>query len=80
LAIDIGVTHCFVVGNKVRGESDREYIRQNLPAELPIIGFLSTNSNAVEADMRGEAVFDTAPELVAEARQIVSAFDQSLTG
>ncbi len=80
LAADIGVTHCYVVGNKVRGDSDREYIRQNLPAELPIIGFLSANSDAVEADMRGEAVFDTAPDLVTEARQIVSAFDQSMTG
>jgi CO dehydrogenase maturation factor len=80
LAGHIGVSHCYVVGNKVRGESDREYIRQNLPAELPIIGFLSANSAALEADMRGEAVFDTAPDLVAEARQIVSAFDQSMTG
>jgi len=80
LAADIGVTHCYVVGNKVRGDSDREYIRQNLPAELPIIGFLSANSDAVEADMRGEAVFDTAPDLVTEAWQIVSAFDQSMTG
>ena len=79
LAADIGVTHCYVVGNKVRGESDRDYIRQNLPPELPIIGFLSANSHAVEADMRGEAVFDAAPDLVVEARQIVSAFDQSLT-
>lgn len=80
LAADIGVTHCYVVGNKVRGESDREYIRQNLSAELPVIGFLSANSHAVEADMRGEAVFDAAPDLVAEARQIVSTFDQSMTG
>jgi len=80
LAADIGVSHCYVVGNKVRNESDRDYVRQNLSAELTIIGFLSASSNAVEADMRGEAVFDTAPDLVAEAREIVVAFDQSMTG
>ena len=79
LAADIGVTNCFAVGNKVRDEADRDFIRNNLPADLPVIGFLSASARAVEADMRGEAVFDAAPELVAEARQIVAAFDQSLT-
>jgi CO dehydrogenase maturation factor len=76
LAADIGVSHCYVVGNKVRDEADRTYIRRNLPSELPIIGFLSTNPRAVEADMRGEAIFDAVPELVAEARQIAVTFDQ----
>jgi CO dehydrogenase maturation factor len=79
LAADIGVTHCYVVGNKVRDESDRTYIRQNLPSDLPIIGFLSADPRAVEADMRGEAIFDAAPELVEEARQAATAFDQMMT-
>jgi len=70
LAADIGVTHCYAVGNKVRGETDRDYIRTMLPG-LPVIGFLSANPHAVEADMRGEAIFDAAPDLVEEARQIV---------
>jgi CO dehydrogenase maturation factor len=78
LAADIGVTHCYVVGNKVRSETDRAYIRHNLPANLPVIGFLSANPQAVEADMRGEAIFDAAPALVEEARQIVAAFDQAV--
>jgi nucleoside-triphosphatase THEP1 len=30
-------------------------------AGRPVIGFLSANSRAVEADMRGEAIFDAAP-------------------
>lgn len=80
LATDIGVTRCYVVGNKVQGEADRDYIRHNLPPDLPVIGFLSTNPDAIQADMRGEAVFDAAPELVKEARQIVAVFDQTAVG
>lgn len=79
LAADIGVKRCYVVGNKVRTEADRDYIRRQLPADLPVIGFLSANPHAVEADIHGEAIFDAAPEMVAEARQIVAAFDQTMS-
>jgi CO dehydrogenase maturation factor len=78
LAADIGVAHCYVVGNKVRDEADRTYIRRNLPSDLPVIGFLSANPQAVEADMRGEAIFDAAPKLVEEARQAATTFDQMI--
>jgi CO dehydrogenase nickel-insertion accessory protein CooC1 len=78
LATDIGVTHCYVVGNKVRDEADRDYIRRSLSPDLPVIGFLSAYPQAVEADMRGEAIFDAVPELVVEARQITAAFDQAM--
>jgi len=78
LAADIGVTRCYVVANKVRNEADRAYIGENLPADLPVIGYLSTSPQAVEADMRGEAIFDAAPELVTEARQIATRFDQAM--
>jgi len=75
LAADIGVKTCLVVGNKVRGEADRDFIRRTLPDNLPLIGFLSADPRAVEADMRGEAVFDAAPSLLAEAREIAAAFE-----
>jgi CO dehydrogenase maturation factor len=75
LAADIGVTRCYVVGNKVRNESDRDYIRASL-SSLPVVGFLSANADAVEADRRGEAIFDAVPEMVDEARQISAAFEQ----
>ena len=78
LAADIGVTHCYIVGNKVRDEADRDYIRRSLPPGMPVIGFLAAHPQAVEADMRGEAIFDAVPELVVEARQIAAAFDQAI--
>jgi len=45
---------------------------------LPVIGYLSAHPRAVEADMRGEAIFDVVPELVEEARRVAAAFDQAL--
>lgn len=75
LAADIGVTRCFVVGNKIRGEADRDFLAANLPAELPLLGVLPFNARAIEADMRGEAVFDAAPELVQAARQLAAQFN-----
>jgi CO dehydrogenase maturation factor len=77
LAADIGVTRCYVVGNKVRDQADRDFIRSSL-SDLPVIGFLSLTENAVEADKRGQAVFDAAPQLVAEARTIAAAFDEAM--
>lgn len=76
LAADIGLTRCYAVGNKMRDETDRDYIRQQLDPALPVIGFLSANPRAVEADMQGQAVFEAAPELVVEARQIMAAFTE----
>jgi CO dehydrogenase nickel-insertion accessory protein CooC1 len=78
LAADIGITRCYIVGNKVRDHADRDYIRSSLP-NLPVIGFLSVHPRAVEADIRGEAIFDAVPELVEEARQITAAFDNAMT-
>jgi len=78
LAADIGVRDCYVVANKVRSETDRDFIRRNLPASLPVIGFLPANPKAIEADMRGEGIFDTVPELVEEARRLVTAFDRTV--
>jgi len=77
LAQDIGVSQCFVVGNKVRNQADRDYITAELPPDLPAIGFLSATPKAVEADMRGDAIFEAVPDLVEEARQIAAIFDQS---
>jgi len=77
LAADIGITRCYIVGNKVRDQADRDYIQNSLP-DLPVIGFLSADPRAVEADMRGQAIFDASPELVEEARLIAAAFDQAI--
>jgi CO dehydrogenase maturation factor len=73
MAGDIGVTRVFAIGNKVRGESDLEFLRAN--SAVPVIGHLSANPELTEADMKGLGVFDAAPHAVEEARAIVAALE-----
>jgi len=70
LAADIGVSRCYVVGNKVRNEADRDYIQSGLEADLPLIGALPFSTQAIESDMQNQAIFDAAPELVKAAGQL----------
>jgi CO dehydrogenase maturation factor len=69
LAADIGVHRCYLVGNKV-GAGERAFIEANRGG-VPIAGCLPKDDRVTEADRRGVAVFDAAPELVEEARGIV---------
>ncbi len=69
LAGDIGLERIHIVGNKVRNQTDRDFITQNLPG-YQIIGFLSATPKAVEADLKGVSVFDLDKGIVEEAEVI----------
>ena len=69
LASDLGISQYVVVGNKLRDGRDRALIEEAL-GEVPILGFLSYDPQAIEADLEEEAAFDRAPRLVAQARRI----------
>jgi len=49
LAGEIGVKHIALVGNKVRNESDREFLIENLP-DFTFLGFIPYDQAVVEAD------------------------------
>lgn len=69
LAADIGIEQVYVVGNKVQSQADRDFITESLP-DFKILGFLSENPLAIEADRQGIAVFDLDPQMVEEAKAI----------
>jgi len=75
LAREIRVPRLYLVGNRVRRESDRQFIEAHSP-DLPVLGFLSQSAEAIEADLRGQAAFDLAPALVEEARGILVRLEQ----
>jgi len=74
LAGDIGLRRLFVVGNKVRTDADRAFIAGQSP--LPVVGYLSASPAIIEADLRGMAVYEAAPEAVEEAQEIVRRLEQ----
>ena len=69
LANDLGMKNLYLVGNRVRGEADAQFIRQ-MAGNLPVLGFLPYDPLVIEADLTGQAVYDIAPETVAAAREI----------
>ncbi|HEY74168.1 MAG: carbon monoxide dehydrogenase [Chloroflexi bacterium] len=73
LAGDIGINQVYAVGNKVRGESDWAFLQAESP--VPTLGYLSANPELTEADMRGEGIFDAAPQAAEEARKIMEALE-----
>ena len=53
LAGDIGLKSIYLVGNKVRGSGDREFLRKALEG-FQFIGFIPYDEMIIEADLKGE--------------------------
>ena len=77
LAADLGVTSVNVVANKIRDESDREFIRQRIPEEN-LLGFISYNAEVIDADRRGLSPYDVSPRAVEEIRLIKVKMEEKL--
>jgi len=52
LGADIGLNKVSIVGNKVRKDSDIEFIKNNA-GDIEILGFLPYSEKIIEADMKG---------------------------
>ena len=78
LASDLGISRYVVVGNKVRDGRDRALIEEALD-KVPILGFLSYDPQAIEADLEGEAAFDRAPHLLEQAHRIADEIAAMIT-
>lgn len=74
LARDIGITKVRVVANKIRDESDREFIRSRIPAE-DLLGFISYNPGVIDADRKGLSPYDCSLEALDEIRVIKANID-----
>ncbi len=75
LAADIGVTRCYLVGNKVRDDADRDFIAAHA-GDLPLIGCFPADDRVSQADRAGIPVYDAMPEFVELARQLTYAIGE----
>ena len=57
LAAEIGLNHIAVVGNKVRGSKDEEFLRTHLD-DFEFLGFLPYDDTLIEADLNGASPYD----------------------
>ncbi len=74
LAKGLGIKDVFVVGNKIKQESDKEFITKHL-AGMKVLGFMSYADDTVRADLDGRSPYDASPRAVEEARTIKLALD-----
>lgn len=79
LAADLGVTDVNVVGNKIRSEEDKDFIRSRIPEEN-ILGFISYNTELIEADLNGVSPYDTSVKAVEEIKAIKFRIDSEKKG
>lgn len=77
LANDIGLRRLFLVGNKVRNESEATFLETETPG-MPLLGYLPADLAVQEADRLGIAVYDHVPALRASAEGIAKAMEEYL--
>jgi len=73
LAQDIGIDHVYAVGNKIRDDHDWEFLTEKSPVKP--LGYISTNRELRDADMRGQGIYQAAPKSVEEVRKLVAALE-----
>ena len=69
LAQDINLSQLYIVGSKIRNNSDRGFIESNSP-ELDVIGYLPVDERVIEADRSGVAIYKLSPEMAAQGAKI----------
>jgi CO dehydrogenase maturation factor len=71
LAAEIGLNAIAVVGNKIRGPKDREFLENHLP-DFEFLGFLSYDDTLIEADLNGVSPFDVDSPSKEQVKSMIS--------
>ena len=74
LAADLGIYKVSVVANKIRSESDEEFIRERIPEDA-LLGFIHFNEEVIDADRNGLSPYDVSAGALEEIRRIKEKID-----
>src|SRR4030043_1378788 len=77
LANDIGLNRCWLVGNKVRYEDERNFLETESPG-LPVLGIMPADLAVQEADRLGIPVYDHVPALRKATEKMAEILDAHL--
>lgn len=72
LASEIRLDQISVVGNKIRGEKDKAFLREHL-SDFDLVGFIPYDDALIEADLSGKSPFDTESPAISEVQAILTA-------
>ena len=70
LAGDIGLSQLFLVGNKIRGDEDADYLKQHLPG-FDFLGFLPYDNALIEADLKGISPFEVDTKAISLIKEML---------
>jgi CO dehydrogenase maturation factor len=70
LAAEIGLNKLFLVGNKIRGEKDIEFLKKNISG-MEFVCFLPYEDALIEADLNGISPFDVKSGAASEVRKVI---------
>jgi CO dehydrogenase maturation factor len=74
LAKDLRIKKVHVIANKVRNESDEEFLKARIP-ESDLLGFVHMNDDVAAADRAGQSPYDFSEKTVSEIREIKKRID-----
>lgn len=70
LAAQIGIDQIAVIGNKVRSQSDADFLKRHL-SDFEFMGFMPYDEALIEADLKGISPFDVNSAAVDAVRKII---------
>jgi CO dehydrogenase maturation factor len=70
LASEIRLNQIAVIGNKIRGPKDEEFLKTNLN-DFHFLGFLPYDESLIEADLNGISPYDVKSKAREEIRKII---------
>jgi CO dehydrogenase maturation factor len=70
LAAEIGLKQIGIVGNKTRGEADREFLKKHL-GDFEILGFMPYDETLIEADLAGKSPYDVNSAALESVKNII---------
>jgi CO dehydrogenase maturation factor len=77
LALDLGLTRIFLVGNKVQDADQAAFVKEESP-DLPVLGVLPLDPGVMEADRLGVPVYDSVPALRNAAEAMLTKVPQPI--
>jgi len=75
LASEIGLTRIMIIGNKIRGPKDEEFLRHHL-SDFDFMGFIPYDEKLIEADLEGMSPFDTDGPAVRAVKGMMSGIEK----
>ena len=72
LAAELGLQNIAVVGNKIRSQSEKEFLISNLPG-FEFLGFIPYDQAIVDADLANLPILDSSQQIIAAVKDIYQA-------